>query len=81
MNVVGCDLNVGVQLCRAYIAPEYAMYGLVSQKVDVFSFGVVLLEIVSGRKSYIYTLPEEEILLLDWVSLCSLSTNVCSKTC
>ncbi|PON41059.1 Cysteine rich receptor like kinase [Parasponia andersonii] len=34
-----------------YIAPEYAMEGLYSIKSDVFSFGVLLLEILSGRKN------------------------------
>ncbi|KAI9385146.1 hypothetical protein POPTR_011G027600v4 [Populus trichocarpa] len=33
-----------------YMAPEYAMEGLYSTKSDVFSFGVLLLEIISGRK-------------------------------
>nr|XP_048325996.1 cysteine-rich receptor-like protein kinase 15 isoform X2 [Ziziphus jujuba var. spinosa] len=34
-----------------YMAPEYAMEGLYSIKSDVFSFGVLLLEILSGRKN------------------------------
>jgi hypothetical protein len=62
------------------MALEYLRHGLVSQKVDVFSFGVVLLEIVSGRENFELVLPEEEKYLIDWVSLCSLSTNVCSET-
>ncbi|KAG5547728.1 hypothetical protein RHGRI_013426 [Rhododendron griersonianum] len=33
-----------------YLAPEYFMYGKVSDKIDVYSFGVVLLELLSGRK-------------------------------
>ncbi|XP_073148558.1 G-type lectin S-receptor-like serine/threonine-protein kinase At1g11300 isoform X2 [Henckelia pumila] len=32
-----------------YMAPEYALHGRISEKSDVFSFGVLLLEIVSGR--------------------------------
>ncbi|CAL1355541.1 unnamed protein product [Linum trigynum] len=36
-----------------YIAPEYFMHGRVSEKVDVYSFGIVLLELVSGRKAII----------------------------
>ncbi|KAK9116157.1 hypothetical protein Sjap_015104 [Stephania japonica] len=34
-----------------YMAPEYAMEGLFSTKSDVFSFGVLILEILSGRKN------------------------------
>uniref|UniRef100_A0A6N2KTI3 Receptor-like serine/threonine-protein kinase n=1 Tax=Salix viminalis TaxID=40686 RepID=A0A6N2KTI3_SALVM len=34
-----------------YMSPEYAMEGLFSIKSDVFSFGVLVLEIVSGRKN------------------------------
>ncbi|KAM0053872.1 putative protein kinase RLK-Pelle-DLSV family [Helianthus debilis subsp. tardiflorus] len=33
-----------------YTAPEYVMYGVLSDKVDTFSFGIVILEIISGRK-------------------------------
>ncbi|KAF7151622.1 hypothetical protein RHSIM_Rhsim02G0119900 [Rhododendron simsii] len=34
-----------------YMSPEYAMGGIFSEKSDVFSFGVLLLEIVSGKKN------------------------------
>ncbi|XP_051138687.1 protein kinase STUNTED-like [Andrographis paniculata] len=33
-----------------YLAPEYFMYGKVSEKIDVYAFGVVVLELLSGRK-------------------------------
>ncbi|XP_022641402.1 putative cysteine-rich receptor-like protein kinase 20 [Vigna radiata var. radiata] len=33
-----------------YMAPEYAVFGKISEKSDVFSFGVLMLEIVSGKK-------------------------------
>ncbi|KAL2462697.1 G-type lectin S-receptor-like serine/threonine-protein kinase CES [Forsythia ovata] len=35
-----------------YMSPEYAIKGIVSMKTDIFSFGVLLLEIVSGKKNY-----------------------------
>ncbi|XP_043807950.1 putative receptor-like protein kinase At4g00960 [Manihot esculenta] len=37
-----------------YMAPEYVMHGHFSVKSDVFSFGVLLLEIISGRKSIFF---------------------------
>uniref|UniRef100_A0A3Q7JA15 Protein kinase domain-containing protein n=1 Tax=Solanum lycopersicum TaxID=4081 RepID=A0A3Q7JA15_SOLLC len=36
---------------QGYIAPEYLTDGIVSTKMDVFSFGVVLLELVSGKEA------------------------------
>jgi serine/threonine protein kinase len=34
-----------------YMAPEYAMDGVFSVKSDVFSFGVIVLEIISGKRN------------------------------
>ncbi|KAF8030069.1 hypothetical protein BT93_E2481 [Corymbia citriodora subsp. variegata] len=34
-----------------YISPEYAIHGIFSTKSDVFSFGVLVLEIISGRRN------------------------------
>ncbi|XP_028801993.1 cysteine-rich receptor-like protein kinase 2 isoform X2 [Neltuma alba] len=34
-----------------YTAPEYVIHGQLSEKVDIYSYGVVVLEIISGRKS------------------------------
>ncbi|XP_050371459.1 G-type lectin S-receptor-like serine/threonine-protein kinase CES101 isoform X2 [Argentina anserina] len=36
---------------HGYMSPEYAMQGIFSGKSDVFSFGVLMLEIISGRKN------------------------------
>ncbi|KAI3519031.1 hypothetical protein L1887_08004 [Cichorium endivia] len=33
-----------------YTAPEYALQGILSEKVDTYSFGIVVLEIISGRR-------------------------------
>ncbi|KAH6765818.1 Leucine-rich repeat protein kinase family protein [Perilla frutescens var. hirtella] len=49
-----------------YLAPEYAATGRVTTKVDVFAFGVVLMEIVTGRKSLDSSLPDECSHLVTW---------------
>ena len=36
---------------RGYTAPEYVMHGQLSEKVDTYCYGVVVLEIISGQKS------------------------------
>ncbi|XP_019196516.1 PREDICTED: probable LRR receptor-like serine/threonine-protein kinase At1g56140 [Ipomoea nil] len=49
-----------------YLAPEYAMRGHLTEKADVFSFGVVALEIVSGRPNSDSSLEQDKIYLLEW---------------
>lgn len=50
------------------MSPEYAMEGRFSEKSDVFSFGVLLLEIVSGRRNTSFY-DDEATSLLGFVSL------------
>ncbi|KAK2990546.1 hypothetical protein RJ640_019826 [Escallonia rubra] len=38
-----------------YLAPEYLMHGLVDEKTDVYAFGVLLLELISGRRALDYS--------------------------
>ncbi|KAK3428403.1 hypothetical protein EUGRSUZ_F04443 [Eucalyptus grandis] len=49
-----------------YLAPEYAMRGHLTEKADVFAFGVVALEVISGRSNSDPSLEEEKIYLLEW---------------
>ncbi|CAN1328058.1 G-type lectin S-receptor-like serine/threonine-protein kinase At1g11330 [Linum perenne] len=51
-NVLEANTNRVVGTYSGYMSPEYAMEGTFSIKSDVFSFGVLLLEIVSGRKNH-----------------------------
>ncbi|KAL5547110.1 hypothetical protein UlMin_006797 [Ulmus minor] len=49
-----------------YMSPEYAMGGIFSEKSDVFSFGVLLLEIVSGWKNTSLQYWEEQLSLVGY---------------
>ncbi|KDP32211.1 hypothetical protein JCGZ_13818 [Jatropha curcas] len=49
-----------------YIAPEYALDGLFSFKSDVFSFGVVVLEIISGKRNTGFYQSEKSLSLLGY---------------
>ncbi|KAK4594529.1 hypothetical protein RGQ29_018274 [Quercus rubra] len=48
-----------------YLAPEYAIRGQLTRKADIYSFGVLLVEIVSGRCNTNTRLPVEEQYLLE----------------
>lgn len=51
------------------MAPEYALWGYLSYKADVYSFGVLALEIVAGENNIKYRPTEDYFCLLDWVNL------------
>lgn len=60
-NLMVCD-------CSGYMSPEYAMEGRYSTKSDVFSFGVLLLEIISGKRNTNYDLESPSPNLIGQVS-------------
>lgn len=59
-------LSTQVAGTLGYVAPEYALYGQLTERSDVYSFGVVLLEILSRKKAVISIEDGTAVLLADW---------------
>jgi serine/threonine protein kinase len=62
-----------------YLAPEYFMHGKVNNKIDVYAFGVVLLELVSGRKPLCTGCPKGQESLVMWVRFNDFSFELCER--
>ncbi|XP_051123453.1 probable receptor-like protein kinase At1g11050 [Andrographis paniculata] len=60
---------------RGYLAPEYALYGHLTEKTDVYSFGILILEIISSRKALDASEPWKR-LITDWAWECLKSGRV-----
>ena len=62
---------------RWFVAPEWHRKLLVTVKADVYSYGIVLLEIICRRKNVDWSISEEEVILEEWVYNCFESSEVC----
>ncbi|EFH58141.1 predicted protein [Arabidopsis lyrata subsp. lyrata] len=63
------DFGVSQALGLGYVAPEYANTGLLNEKSDIYSFGVLLLEAVTGRDPVDYGRPANEVNLVEWLKM------------
>lgn len=71
MHLYGCHFYVKQSqvrfcLCR-YLAPEYAENGIVSVRTDVYAFGIVLIQLISGRKALDSNIENHQQSLRQWV--------------
>ncbi|KAG6387370.1 hypothetical protein SASPL_152557 [Salvia splendens] len=60
----GSSWDIRTFSCSGYMSPEYAADGMFSVKSDVFSFGVLVLEIISGKRNRGFTLIDHRHNLL-----------------
>jgi len=62
-----------LSIISGYADHEYVATGNISEKADVYGFGIVLIEIISGRLIRSYTMKADgtpELPLHDYVSIC-----------
>ncbi|XP_055823264.1 G-type lectin S-receptor-like serine/threonine-protein kinase At4g27290 [Solanum dulcamara] len=66
VKILGCFIEgeEKILIYDGYLSPEYALHGLHSVKSDVFSFGILVLEIVSGKSNRRFSHPDHCLNLL-----------------
>lgn len=62
-------VNTRVMGTFGYVAPEYANTGMLNEKSDIYSFGVLLLEAVTGRDPVDYNRVANEVNLVEWLKM------------
>ncbi|RLM64421.1 G-type lectin receptor kinase [Panicum miliaceum] len=62
--------NTGIRGTRGYVAPEWFKSIGITAKVDVYSFGVILLELICCRRNVELDAAEDQKILTDWANDC-----------
>ena len=71
MDYKKTHVTTAVRGTLGHIAPEYLSTGKSSEKTDVFGYGVMLLEIITGQRAFNLArlAINDEVMLLEWVSI------------
>ncbi|KAL1125886.1 hypothetical protein V6Z11_A13G073600 [Gossypium hirsutum] len=68
MDYKNTHVTTAVRGTMGHIAPEYLSSGRASEKTDVFGYGIMLLELITGQKAVdLARLANDDVMLLDWV--------------
>ncbi|MBA0667435.1 hypothetical protein Goklo_000520, partial [Gossypium klotzschianum] len=68
MDYKNTHVTTAVRGTMGHIAPEYLSSGRASEKTDVFGYGIMLLELITGQKAAdLARLANDDVMLLDWV--------------
>lgn len=76
MDYKDTHVTTAVRGTIGHIAPEYLSTGKSSEKTDVFGYGIMLLELITGQRAFDLArlANDDDVMLLDWVRTLS---NVC----
>ncbi|KAL5560337.1 hypothetical protein UlMin_036548 [Ulmus minor] len=66
----------GFRGTRGYVVPEWHRNMPITVKADVYNFGIMLIEIIFCRRSVNMDVPEEKVVLVNWVYDCFLDAEV-----
>ncbi|PWA76945.1 hypothetical protein CTI12_AA227520 [Artemisia annua] len=69
MDYKDTHVTTAVRGTIGHIAPEYLSTGKSSEKTDIFGYGVMLLELITGQRAFDLArlASDDEVMLLDWV--------------
>nr|POE53027.1 cysteine-rich receptor-like protein kinase 3 [Quercus suber] len=59
-------ISTGIAGTLGYIAPEYVIRGILTEKADVYSFGAVVIEVVSGKRNNTFFQYSHSIIQMVW---------------
>lgn len=71
MDYKDTHVTTAVRGTIGHIAPEYLSTGKSSEKTDVFGYGIMLLELITGQRAFDLArlANDDDVMLLDWVCL------------